>query len=357
MIRVVGAEAVPITFRLRQGYRIAGHHFTRAENVLLKIATSDGHTGYGCAAPFEEVTGESPAASLTSLRDVLIPLVRDGDPESPQGIIGRAALVAPNAPAARAALDMALLDLHGRRAGVPLFRLLGPARTRLLTSATLGIEEDLAASLDQARRYVAEGFRILKIKVGESWEADARLVASLRSAFGPALVIRADANQGYDEADATRFLRAVEPLGLELLEQPTPAQDLDVLRRLRSASAIPIMADESAVTEGDVTRLLAGGAADLLNVKLMKAGGVLAGLAIGRRAAAAGVGLMVGCNDESRISIAAGLHLALACPPAERADLDGHLDLQDDVARGGVRLRDGFLEAVEEPGLGVSADF
>jgi len=357
MTRVVAAEAAPITFRLREGYRIAGHHFTSAEHVLLKIVTSDGRTGFGCAAPSEEVTGESPAATLTALRDVLIPLVRGGDPESPESLMAQAALVAPDVPAARAAVDMALLDLRGKGAGVPLYRLLGPARTRLLTSATLGIEDDIAASLDRARRYVAEGFRVLKIKVGEDWEADARLVAALRAAFGAALIIRADANQGYDESSAARFLRAVEPLGLELLEQPTPVTDFDVLRRLRAASTIPIMADESAVTEADVTRVLAAGAADLLNVKLMKAGGVLAGLAIGRRAAVAGIGLMIGCNDESRISIAAGLHLALACPSAGRADLDGHLDLQDDVARGGVRFRDGFLEALEEPGLGVSADF
>ncbi|HYV85307.1 MAG TPA: enolase C-terminal domain-like protein [Patescibacteria group bacterium] len=357
MIRIVAAEAVPITFRLREGYRIAGHHFTSAENVLLKISTSDGHSGYGCAAPFEEVTGESPAASLAALRDILIPLARDADPESPESAISQAAAAAPGAPAARAALDMALFDLRGKRAGVPLHRLLGSVRTRLLTSVTLGIEDDLAASLDRARRYVAEGFRVLKIKVGEDWEADARLVAALRAAFGAALVIRADANQGYDEACAARFLRAAEPSGLELLEQPTPAGDLDVMRRLREVSRIPIMADESVVTEPDATRVLAAGAADLLNIKLMKAGGVMATLAIGRRAAAAGVGVMIGCNDESRISIAAGLHAALASPPAERADLDGHLDLQDDVARGGVRLRDGFIEAGDEPGLGVSADF
>jgi L-alanine-DL-glutamate epimerase-like enolase superfamily enzyme len=252
---------------------------------------------------------------------------------------------------------MALLDLHGRRSGLPLHRLLGSVRTRLLTSATLGIEDDITASLQRARRYVADGFRILKIKVGEDWEADARLVAALRDAFGAGLVIRADANQGYDESSAVRFLRAVESSGLELLEQPTPSSDLDALRRLRAASTIPIMADESVVTEEDAARLLAAGAADLLNVKLMKAGGVLAALAIGRRATTAGVGVMIGCNDESRISIAAGLHAALASPAAERADLDGHLDLQDDVARGGLVLRDGFIEAVDEPGLGVSADF
>jgi L-alanine-DL-glutamate epimerase-like enolase superfamily enzyme len=357
MIRVTGAEAVAITFRLREGYRIAGHRFTRAENVLLKITTSDGHTGYGCAAPFEEVTGEDAAATLLALNGTLIPLARGSDPARPGEVMGLAAASTPESPAALAALDMALLDLEGKRAGLPLYRLLGAARTRLLTSVTLGIEDDPAASVDRARRFIADGLRVLKIKVGEDWEADLLLVRALREAFGDRVLIRADANQGYTEETAARFLRGAASWGLELLEQPTPAADLDALRRLRAVSPVPIMADESLLTESDAARLAAAGSVDLFNVKLMKCGGVLAGLAIGRRAAAAGIGVMIGCNDESRISIAAGLHLALAAPAAERADLDGHLDLQDDVATGGVRLREGWIEPLDEPGLGVSADF
>jgi L-alanine-DL-glutamate epimerase-like enolase superfamily enzyme len=117
------------------------------------------------------------------------------------------------------------------------------------------------------------------------------------------------------------------------------------------------MADEALLSEADAQRLIAAQAGSLFNIKLMKCGGIHPGLAIARRAAASGVGVMVGCNDESRIAIAAGLHFALAAPACDRADLDGHLDLQDDVARGGVRLRDGVLERLDEPGLGVSVDF
>jgi len=357
MIPVVSADAAPFTFRLREGYRIAGHHFTTASMVLLRITTSDGRTGYGCAAPFEEVTGESPAAALAALTDVLLPLARAADAADEAALLDRAAAAAPGAPAARAALDMALHDLWARRAGVPLYRCMGAARGRILTSVTLGIEDDVATAVERGRRWVAEGFRILKIKIGERWEEDARLVRALREALGTGIVLRADANQGYDEEDAARFLRAVEPCGLELLEQPTPAGDEAALARLGRLTAIPIMADEALRTEADAARLSASRAAALFNVKLMKCGGIRPGLAIARRAAAAGLGVMVGCNDESRVAIAAGLHLALAAPGDLRADLDGDLDLQDDVARGGFRLRDGWLEPIEEPGLGVSVDF
>jgi len=357
MIRVVAAEAAPFTFRLREGYRIAGHHFTTASMVLVRITTSDGRTGHGCAAPFEEVTGESPAATLAALNDMLLPLARAADAADMTTLLDRAAAAAPGTPAARAALDMALHDLWARRAGKPLYRCLGGARARIMTSVTLGIEDDVQAAVERGRRWVAEGYRILKLKVGERWEADVHLVRALREALGPNILLRADANQGYDEGDAARFLRAVEPCGLELLEQPTPSGDDAALARLGRLTAIPIMADESLRTATDAARLAAARAAGLFNVKLMKCGGIRPGLAIARGAADAGIGVMVGCNDESRVAIAAGLHLALAAPGDLRADLDGDLDLQDDVARGGFRVRDGWLEPLEEPGLGVSVDF
>jgi len=356
MIRILSAEAHAVTFRLREGYRIAGMKFSTAKNVILKIGTSDGRTGFGCAAPFEEVTGESPATSLALLRDQLIPLLRESDAADPEGIASRAAVIAPRAPAVRAALDMALHDLAGRRAGAPLYRLLGASRDRLPTSVTLGISDTLEAAVDLARRHVSGGFRILKLKVGEDWEADARLVGVLRRTLGPAIVLRADGNQGYSETDAARFLQAVAPHRLELLEQPTSASDEAALGRLSRLALAPIMADESLHSEEDAARLIAGRAVGLFNIKLMKAGGVGAALAIARKAAAGGLGVMFGCNDESRISIAAALHTALAAPGDVRADLDGHLDLQDDVARGGVCIRDGFIEPVGEAGLGVVAD-
>jgi L-Ala-D/L-Glu epimerase / N-acetyl-D-glutamate racemase len=357
MIRVVSAEAAPVTFRLREGYRIAGAHFETAENVILKVTTSDGRTGFGCAAPAEEVTGESPAACLQALRDVLLPLLREADAGDPRWLTGHAAAAAAAAPAARAAVDIALHDLLAKRAGVPLARALGMRRDRLETSITLGISDDPAEVLEAARRHRAAGFRILKIKIGEDWEADARLLLRLRHELGPEVMLRVDGNQGYDEAQARRFLDAAGAARIELLEQPTPGTDLQALRRLSEDSDVPIMADEAVQTEEDARRLVEAGAAPLVNIKLMKAGGVAAAAAIARLTDAAGVGSMIGCMDESRIGIAAALHFALSAPGLERADLDGHLDLADDVARGGLRIADGYvLPLLEEPGLGVSVD-
>lgn len=357
MIRIVAAEVRPQTFRLIEGYRIAGHRFDRADMVLLKIATADGHDGYGCASPAEDVTGETAAESLRVLRAVLAPLLRDADASDLPSSLRRIEAAAPRAPAARAAADMALHDQAARRSGLPLACFLGSERQGLPTSITLGIEADLETAVAQGRRRAAEGFRILKIKVGEDWEFDAALVRSLRNALGASMTLRADANQGYSESDAGRFLAVAAECGVELLEQPVAARDLGALARLERLGRVPIMADESLCTESDAARLIEARAASLFNVKLMKCGGIGPGLAIARRAAASGLGLMVGCNDESRIAIAAGLHFALAAPACDRADLDGHLDLQDDVARGGVRLRDGILERLDAPGLGVSVDF
>jgi L-alanine-DL-glutamate epimerase-like enolase superfamily enzyme len=358
MIRVLSAEAIPIAFELSEAYRIAGADISRAENIILKVDTSDGRTGFGSAAPAEEVTGESGAASLRALNDLLIPMLREeADARDPRAVARRGLEIAPSAPAARAAVDIALYDLLGRREGLPLARLLGLRRSRLLTSITLGISADRAATLDKARRHVDAGFRALKLKVGEDWEGDARLVRDLRQTLGPDILLRADGNQGYSEDQARRFLAAVAEAGLELLEQPTAAGDLGVLARLSAAASAPIMADESIKTSADARRIIDAGAAGLVNIKLMKCGGITEALEIASVTGAAGVGAMIGCNDESRISISAALHFALAASSVERADLDGHLDIIDDPARGGVRIEAGYImPSGDDSGIGVRVD-
>jgi L-Ala-D/L-Glu epimerase / N-acetyl-D-glutamate racemase len=354
MIRVHSVEAIPITFRLEEGYRIAGRSFTSADNIILKVDTSDGRTGFGCAAPAEDVTGETTAVALLALHDRIIPLLRESDAADTDGIARRAASIAPEAPAARAAADTALHHLVGARARAPLVRVLGMRRDRLPTSITLGLAGQ-AETLGAARRHVNAGFRILKVKVGEDWQADVRLIRALRQALGPGIVLRADANRGYSEETARRFLEALEPEALELLEQPTPVLDLAAMARLAEGSDVPIMADETILTAADAQRVAEARAADLINIKLMKSGSLGEARAIARIARSSGIGAMIGCMDESRIGIAAALHFALATEGVERADLDGHLDLRNDVAQGGVRIEQGYiLPLLDRPGLGVA---
>jgi L-alanine-DL-glutamate epimerase-like enolase superfamily enzyme len=354
MIRVTRVEAIPVSFRLMEGYRIAGRSFTIAENIIVKVDTSDGRTGFGCAAPAEEVTRESPATALHALEDRLGPLLRMSDAAEPAEFARRALEAAPDSPAARAACEMALLDLIGIRARVPLSRVLGLKRDRLPTSVTLGIDEPLP-TLERARRYVATGFRILKLKIGENWKDDLGTVRLLREALGPGILLRADANQGYGEEAAHHFLSGLTSGSLELLEQPTIAADLSMLRRLADEFELPIMADESVLGSADARRLVEARAADLVNIKLMKCGGIVEALELARLTHTAGIGGMIGCMDESRIGIAAALHFALAAPNVERADLDGHLDIADDVARGGFAIVDGtIVPLADKDGLGVS---
>ena len=353
MIRILGAEAIPISFRLIEGYRIAGHTYTTADNIIVKVDTSDGRTGFGCAAPAAEVTGETAAFALQALVDRLVPLLRESDAADMKGFAARAREAAPGAPAARAAAEMALYDLAGRRARVPLARLLGMRRDRLPTSITLGIDDE-AATLDRARRFRDQGFRILKVKVGEDWEQDLKILRALRQELGPAILLRADGNQGYRVDQARRLLASLLPGEIELLEQPTPADDLEGMRALADEFATPIMADESVQDARDAARLAEARAADLVNIKLMKSGGIGEAMDISRHTGGAGIGAMIGCMDESRIGIAAALHFALAAANVERADLDGHLDLTDDVARGGVHIERGdILPLLDEDGLGV----
>lgn len=354
MIRILHVEAIPVPFRLREGYRIAGRTCTAADTVIVKVDTSDGKSGFGSASPAEEVTGETASAAQHALVDRLVPLLRMSDASDIEGFAGRALAAAPAAPAARAACEMALFDLWGRRARAPLARILGMKRDHLPTSVTLGIDEP-RATLERARRHVAAGFRILKLKIGESVEEDLRTVRMLRGALGPKVLLRADANQGYSEDQARRFLAGLGRDDLELLEQPTAAPDLGALRRLADEFALPIMADESVLNASDAQRLAEARAADLVNVKLMKSGGIVEALGIARATHRAGIGAMIGCMDESRIGIAAALHFALAAPNVERADLDGHLDLVDDVATGGVLIENGDIRPVPDgDGLGVT---
>jgi L-alanine-DL-glutamate epimerase-like enolase superfamily enzyme len=256
-------------------------------------------------------------------------------------------------PAALAAIDMALLDLLGKVAELPLWKLLGGFRDRMRTSVTIGILDE-ETTVMRARDWARKGFRSLKLKGGRHLDSDVGRVCKVREAVGKAIAIRFDANQGYTVEESRQFVERTRKARVELLEQPTPREAYDDLGAVSRSVPLPIMADESVRTLRDAFRLSRGNLVDMVNIKLMKVGGVAEALRINAVARAAGLEVMVGCMDEAALGIAAGLSFALARPNVAYADLDGHMGLIDDPSHGAVILREGTLFATGRPGLGFN---
>jgi L-alanine-DL-glutamate epimerase-like enolase superfamily enzyme len=350
-MRITGIEAWSVDMDLKEPYTIAYETVSKTTNVFLCIETNTGLRGLGCAAPDEVVTRETADSVLRCLRDVVTPLFRGCDPLRRLSLITRLRTHLPDAPSARAAADMALHDLLGKAAGLPLWRVLGGYRRSIATSITIGIL-DSEETVRKARDFVERGFRAIKIKGGRSFQEDAEKVLRVREAVGPRIELRFDANQGYTVDQALEFVRKTLSANVAILEQPTPRDAPDLMGRMVAETPIPIMADESLMSLRDAFALARRDFTDMVNVKLMKVGGIDEALQINAVALSARLEVMVGCMDESALAIAAGLHYALARPNVAYADLDGHLDLAEDPAAGAVILRNGRLFPTGGNGLG-----
>jgi L-Ala-D/L-Glu epimerase / N-acetyl-D-glutamate racemase len=340
-----------VTMRLVEPYAIAYETIEQTTNVFVRVETNSAIVGYGCAAPDREITGETPEGVLRAVADVIGPAFKGADPLRSALLLQRLWEPLASQPSAMAAADMALYDILGKAAGLPLWKILGGFRDRMRTSVTIGISP-VAETVRRARAWVDDGFRCLKIKGGVSVEEDVARVLAVREAVGDAIELRFDANQGYTVDESLAFVERVRPARLELIEQPTPRGEPDLLGRVASGVAIPVMADESLMTLRDAYRLARKNFADMVNVKLMKVGGISESIKINAVARAARLEVMVGCMDEAALGIAAGLHFALARPNVMYADLDGHLGLVGDPSDGAVILKNGTLFPNERPGLG-----
>jgi L-alanine-DL-glutamate epimerase-like enolase superfamily enzyme len=344
----IRSERLPLT----RPYTISRETIAEVEMSFVRIHAA-GEVGTGNASPAPNVTGETPEACRAALERAA-EMLRGEDPRA-LGTLGRRLereLAA--APAARAACDMALWDLLGRGLGVPVVDLLGRVHEALPTSVTVGIK-GIAEAVEEARGYVAAGFRVLKVKLGHDVEEDVERLARLREAVGPAIGLRTDPNAGYDAGRLARYLEATRALGLEFCEQPLPRGAEGELATLDETDRARLAADESVHDLADAAALAERPRPfGIYNLKLMKCGGISPAHRIAALCEGAGIGLMWGCNDESRVAIAAALHVAFASRATRYLDLDGSFDLARDAVDGGFTLADGLMRTAGGPGLGVT---
>jgi L-alanine-DL-glutamate epimerase-like enolase superfamily enzyme len=256
-------------------------------------------------------------------------------------------------PGTQACIDIALHDAFGQYLGIPVVEFYGRQHNRMLLSVTIGIK-DLTATLEEAAEYYGKGFRVLKVKTGLDAEMDAERIIKLKERFGDHFTIRVDANTGYDIQQLQVFLDKTRHAGVELIEQPLlPAIEKDLLQ-LPVATRSLLAADESLKHAGSALSLAQQQLYGIFNIKLMKCGGIVGAFEIAGIAKAAGIDLFWGCNDESIVSITAGLHAAFACTHTKYLDLDGSLDLAEDVVTGGFTIKDGYMYTMDTPGLGLT---
>ncbi len=319
-------------------FRISRSVQTLAHNVQTRIDV-DGVEGIGEAAPsgFYGERRESVFMALSDFGEHI-----EADPSLIEDIVASMDRRLRGNAAAKASVDMALYDLMGKRLGAPVYQLLGlnPERTPV-TSFTIGIDEP--AEMARKAAEAAKIYPVLKIKVGTDHDLD--IVRAIRAATDATL--RVDANAAWTPKQAIRVIRELEPYNIEFVEQPLPPTDIEGLRFVREHVALPIIADESCVTETDIPGLV--GAVDGINIKLMKCGGIHHALRMIHTARAHHLKVMLGCMVESSLSITAAAHIS---PLVDYADLDGNLLVSDDPFEG-VRVEQGKLILPERAGLGV----
>jgi len=341
-----------LEIQLTEPYTIAYDTYSSCNIIFMMCITDKGGYGFGSASPEKNVTGEDIGRSLLLIDNIVIPMLRNSDPFEYARIIEELKKEVSSSPSVMAMVDMLLFDLVAKKAGVPLFKFLGAYRSSIPTSITIGIMP-VEDTLEKAREYFQSGFNIFKLKGGLSCDEDIEKIRKLRESFKDKIELRVDANQGYTVDEAIRFVEETRDHHVELLEQPTPRNDYEMLGKVSNLVSIPVMADESILDLKDVFHLTKHDLTDMINIKLMKTGGIVEAMHINSVARAAKVEAMVGCMDESELSVSAGLHFALSRPNIIYADLDGHMDLLNDPAKNTVIIKNGIISPSELPGLGL----
>jgi L-Ala-D/L-Glu epimerase len=302
----------------------------------VRAVLSDGSTGYGEAAPFEAITGESQASTLAALHAVAAEVTgRDAAEWRTMAVALRTLL--PAAPAARCGVEQAVIDAFARHLGISLPAFFGGSGRDLTTDITIPAG-GIAHGVSSARRAAAAGFSAVKVKIGaEGWETDVARVTAISQA-APELSILVDANAGYSRADARKFLSGTATAGvtLKLVEQPLPAADIAGLAILEAEFGIPVCADESVFCPADAIRVACAGGISTINVKLMKSG-VADALDIISIARSAGMSCMIGGMVETVVSMTFSAALAAANHPLfAYVDLDTPLFMRNSAVAGGI---------------------
>ena len=350
-------EAIPISVPVRRPLKMAVATVHVRTCIVVRITTDTGITGLGESVLARYFSGESHASAVDLVRNVYADVMKGQDPTQVNSLRSLTRRISVGNPGARAAVEMALLDIAAKAAGVPLYEWYG-GRSResvpTIWHVSGGTAEAMAAEAAQA---VADGYPLVKVKVGGNVDADIEATRAVRDAIGPDVVLLPDANQGWDVGDAIRYCRAISDTLPGFVEQPVPRDNMMGMVQVAAQSPVTIAADEGVFTAADLQTYLAVGACEAVVAKLMKAAGPIGVREIFAVADAAGIGVhFAGMAGQTSISAAHGAHLALAVPNLKFGSGISPQYLADDVCTERFLPQEGHLYPNDTPGLGVDID-
>ena len=325
--------------------------YTSLPYVITEIISQSGLRGYGEAREAVQITGETLESILGLINTRFAPALIGMNPFDIEAIHGTMNSICYGNTAAKSAVDLCTYDLMGQIAKQPVCRLLGgKVKPDVETSKAIGLGK-LDNIIEEAVTLAKQGFRILKIKTGVDPEGEIRMIREIRQAVGPDIRLKLDANQGWILREAVKVTRSVEACDIEMVEQPLPAWDLKSSAELRKLIDPPVMLDEGVHSPSDVIQIVEAAAADMINIKLIKTGGLYPALAVNAVAEAAGIVCQIGSLDTT-VGSAAAAHLAMAKNNIRYTEIVGPTRLKQDVAEG-LTISDGLVHITNGPGYGI----
>ncbi len=354
---ISSVEIYKIFIPLKEPFVISLGAINRVENVVVIIRTEDGCAGYGECSPYMTINGES-VDTCFIVGQYLAKVLKGQDAlniEHCSWLMDRTIYANSSI---KSAFDIALYDIAAQHSGVPIYRFLGGAKNKVLTTdmtVSIGTPQKMK---EDAIKFKQQGFPVIKVKLGEEKEIDVERIKSIREGIGYELPLRIDANQGWQTPqNAIEILQALQPYNIQHCEEPIPRWQFMQLGKVTASSPIPIMADESCSDHHDAERLIQLNACNMLNIKLGKSSGFYKAMKIVDLAATAGMHLQIGGFMESRLGMTAAAHLALTNNNILHCDFDTPLMFTEDPVIGGIVYKEnGVIDVPDTPGLGAVID-
>ena len=354
-MKITDIELGMLRVPLKTPFKTALRTVDTVEDIVVLVRTDSGHTGHGEAPPTAVITGDTHGSIVEAIERHIKPRLIGQDISNLNHICGLIQNSMERNTSAKAAVEIAVYDLWGQLHGAPLYQMLGGGDPVITTDITISVDH-IDKMVADSIAAVERGFDSLKIKVGTDIGLDIERVKAIHAAVEGRALLRLDANQGWTAKQAVYAMHALEDAGvlLELLEQPVKAADIEGLKYVTERVHTPVMADESVFGPSQVFDLIQRRAADIINIKLMKTGGISNAVRVADIAALYGVQCMIGCMLESAISVAAAVHLAVAKADAiTKVDLDGPSLSQFNPVHGGVVFNESEITITDAPGLGI----